>query len=49
MCELKENATLILIERKFNEISQVYFGMNNCSVLKNVDTTQIGNLMIENF
>ena len=49
MSELVENRTLILIQRKFNDISQKLFKVNNCEVLDNVNTDMIGNLMIENF
>jgi len=48
MCENTKNASMILINDKFNNISQKNFGHNDCSkYMEAVDTSKIGSVMIE--
>ena len=50
MCETENNKTIQLIQKKFNDISKKYFGeLDNTILIEQVDPSQIGNHMIENF
>ena len=49
MSEERNNATLLLIKNKFNEISKRYLGSEVCVLETAVDTSKVGQFMIESF
>ncbi len=49
MSEEKNNNTLLLIKDKFNEISKKNLGAEICQLMTAVDTSKVGQFMIESF
>jgi hypothetical protein len=49
MCQDKNNFTMENIQRKFNEISQSHLNSDICKLLTEVDTSKVGDFMIESY
>ena len=49
MCQDKNNLTMEAIQKKFNEISQNHLNGDICKLLTEVDTSKVGDFMIESF
>jgi hypothetical protein len=49
MCQDKNNYTMEKIQTKFNEISQSHLNSDICKLLTEVDTSKVGDFMIESF
>ncbi len=48
MSEERNNATLLLIKDKFNDISKNNLRTEICQLMTAVDTSKVGQIMIEN-
>ena len=49
MSEERTNPTLLLIKDEFNKISKAYLGGEICQLMTAVDTSRVGQFMIESF